>query len=191
MEHASGFSHGDTHFQDILNPPQVISRLLKDDGTYPNNAVFSLLVYQRAVSLPERNPAEIFEELFAINQWSGSWRNGVYSFHHYHSMAHEVLGVYGGTANIQLGGPQGVTISATQGDVIIIPAGVAHKNLGSSHDFRVVGAYPRGQSPDMCYGKTGERPDADYNIERVALPTTDPIYGLHGPLEEYWTQQSS
>jgi len=35
--------------------------------------------------------------------------------------------------------------------VIIIPAGVAHKNLGSSAYFRCVGGYPPGQSWDMNF----------------------------------------
>jgi uncharacterized protein YjlB len=73
-------------------------------------------------------------------------------------------------------------------DVIIIPAGVAHKNLSTSADFGVVGAYPEGQDWDMNYGKPGERPKADLNIERVALPKLDPIYGASGPLLEKWAE---
>ena len=110
----------------------------------------------------------------------------MYGYHHYHSTAHEVLGVYGGTAEIQLGGEDGVVVSIARGDMVIIPAGVAHKNLGSSRDFRVVGAYPRGQRPDMNYGRAGERPRADENITRVVLPAIDPIYGSHGPLMKRW-----
>ena len=72
------------------------------------------------------------------------------------------------------------------GDVIVIPAGVAHKNLGASADFRVVGAYPRGQHPDLCTGKPGERPQADRRIARVPLPEQDPVYGPGGPLIAHW-----
>jgi uncharacterized protein YjlB len=70
--------------------------------------------------------------------------------------------------------------------VVIIPAGVGHKNMGSSSDFRVVGAYPPGQTWDMNYGKPNERPQADKNISRVPLPPADPIYGDNGPLVEFW-----
>ena len=56
-----------------------------------------------------------------------------------------LLGVYSGTARVQLGGEGGMTHTIHPGDVIIIPAGVAHKNLGDSPDFGVVGAYPAGQ----------------------------------------------
>jgi len=50
------------------------------------------------------------------------------------------------------------------------PAGVAHKNLGQSSTFAVVGAYPDGQHWDMNTGKPGERPRADQRIARVMLP---------------------
>jgi uncharacterized protein YjlB len=187
MNQETIFSHLDVRFEDVLNSPQVVYHIIKDDGIYPNNETLPLLVYQNALTLPKNhNPAAIFETLFEANQWGGSWRNGVYGFHHYHSTAHEVLGVFGGTARIQLGGEKGMTLSVSRGDVVVIPAGVAHKNLGASQDFRVVGAYPFGQSPDMCYGKSNERPQADQNIARVAFPKSDPVYGSRGPLIEHW-----
>jgi uncharacterized protein YjlB len=126
------------------------------------------------------------EDLFESNGWNRCWRNGIYGFHHYHSTAHEVLGVYRGFAKVQLGGDNGVEQTVRCGDVVVIPAGVAHKNLGDSDNFRVVGAYPSGQSPDMCHGKSGERPQADGNIARVSLPPMDPVYGISGPLMGQW-----
>ena len=85
-----------------------------------------------------------------------------------------------------MGGENGITLTVRRGDVVVIPAGMAHKNLGASSDFRVVGAYPRGQSPDMCYGKAGERPQTVRNIAKVQLPLKDPVYGIDGPLKEHW-----
>jgi uncharacterized protein YjlB len=73
-----------------------------------------------------------------------------------------------------------------KGDAVIIPAGVAHKRISSSFDFRVVGAYPQGQMWDMNYGKDSERPQADINIQKVPLPSSDPIYGNNGPLMSEW-----
>lgn len=165
---------------------RVMHQLVEDDGTYPNNGRLPLLVYPDALVLPDRDPAAAFERLFADHQWGGSWRNGVYAFHHYHSTAHEVLGIYGGTAEVQFGGPQGPVFSVAAGDVVVIPAGVAHKNLGSSADFRVVGAYPLGQRPDMNRGAAGERPDADERIARLPLPAADPVHGRAGPLLTLW-----
>src|SRR5436190_11972743 len=36
----------------------------------------------------------------------------------------------------------GQTVEVRSGDVILIPAGVAHHHIGASPDFSVVGAYP-------------------------------------------------
>jgi uncharacterized protein YjlB len=189
-------SRSDTGFEDVLQTPQVAHYLLHDDDTYPDNteagAKLPLLVYQGALALSEEDPASVIEALLEAHQWGGAWRNGIYSFHHYHSTAHEVLGVYRGTAKVQLGGEEGVVLSVKPGDVVIIPAGVAHKNLGASADFRVVGAYPLGQRPDMqrgyrsSSGKSGERSPLYQAIASVPLPKADPIYGVHGPLMEYW-----
>jgi len=49
-----------------------------------------------------------------------------------------------------------------------------------------VGAYPSGTSPDMQYGKAGERPRADRNLDGVALPSLDPIAGSAGALPRLW-----
>jgi uncharacterized protein YjlB len=138
------------------------------------------------VKLPPGDAASIFENLFEANQWSGCWRNGIYPYPHYHSNAHEVLGVFSGSATVQFGGERGITEKLNPGDVAILPAGVGHKNLGSSADFGVVGAYPFGQEPDMNYGASGERPRADQNIARVPRPTLDPVYGAAGPLCQHW-----
>jgi uncharacterized protein YjlB len=163
------------------NEPEVRSIVLQDDGTYPNNPR-PLLLYLHAVPA---DPDGI-EGLFTANHWPSAWRNGVYSYHHYHSTAHEALGVYSGSATIQFGGPEGTTVTIRAGDVVVIPAGVAHKCPESSSDFRIVGAYPRGQRWDMCYGETGERPAADQNIAEVPDPQTDPVQGSGGTLPRLW-----
>ncbi len=170
----------------FTNPPRAVVHHLKDDGRIPNNAKLPLVTYEHAVRLPQQDAASAVENLLKANNWGGSWRDGIYSYHHYHSTAHEVLVVFRGTAKVQLGGEKGITINVQAGDAVVIPAGVAHKNLGSSDDFAVVGAYPEGQKWDMNYGEPGERPKTDENIARVPLPKADPIYGKAGPLNDYW-----
>jgi uncharacterized protein YjlB len=170
----------------VNQSPDIISELLTDDGTFPNNPKLPLMVYKSAIAFSSENPAATVESTFRKNGWGGSWRNGIYAFHHYHSTAHEVLGIYSGSVTVQLGGPNGIVIDAQKGDVIIIPAGVAHKNLSSTADFGCVGAYPPDQSWDMNYGKPAERPKADQNIANVPLPATDPVYGENGPLVKNW-----
>ncbi len=173
----------------FMKTPDTHVHDLNDDGTYPNNAQLPLLIYPQAVELPAHDPASRFEAVFSEHRWGSSWRNGVYPFHHYHSTAHEVLGVYSGSATVQLGGESGITVTVQPGDVLLIPAGVAHKNLGDSGDLGIVGAYPQGQRPDMCYGKPGERPQADERIAVVTLPQEDPIFGATGPMHTHWSDK--
>lgn len=169
-----------------IESPSVTVRYLADDGIFPNNDSLPVLIYHRGIALGERNPAGRVEETFAACGWGDSWRNGIYTYHHYHSTCHEVLGVAAGTARVQLGGDGGPSFDLQAGDVVVVPAGVAHKNLGSSGDFLVVGAYPPGQELDMNYGKPGERPRADQHIAATPLPETDPIHGDEGPLIDHW-----
>lgn len=166
---------------------QVETTLLDADGPFPNNGDLPVLLYRDAFSAPAENLASAIERTFRANGWRGTWRNGIYGYHHYHSTAHEVLGIARGSASIQLGGPHGETFDVRQRDVIVLPAGIPHKKLKSSSDFLVVGAYPEGQSWDMNYGKPGERPDADANITQVPLPQRDPVQGTKGPLLMHWT----
>jgi len=165
-----------------VGPAEPTRHLFADDGTFPNSRL-PVLIYRRVLADPA---AQAFEDLFEANRWSSSWRNGLFAVHHYHSTAHEVLGIYQGHVQARLGGPRGLLVTLEAGDVVIIPAGVAHKNDGASADFRVVGAYPVGTGPDMQYGKPGERPGTDRNIARVPAPDADPVHGSGGPLVHAW-----
>jgi uncharacterized protein YjlB len=177
--------YGSESMDPINQEAEIITVNFKDDGTFPNNEELPLILYRHVINLGKNEPL-IVEEIFLGNNWGGSWRNGIYPYHHYHSTAHEVLGVYSGRCKVQLGGPEGEVFDIEAGDVVLIPAGVVHKNLGSNRDFRVVGAYPEGQTWDMNYGKAGERPSADRNIARVKLPVMDPVFGDRGPVKDQW-----
>src|ERR1041385_8695240 len=104
---------------------------------FPNSGL-PVLVYREVTDFAVVDPAAFLEERFAANDWTNSWRDGVYPFAHYHSTSHEVLGVYSGSANLRLGGDHGKTVEVHAGDVIVIPAGVAHQNISSSGHFGVV-----------------------------------------------------
>lgn len=162
--------------------PQSI--YFRDDGRIPNSR-YPVLIYRNCFSERGDSAAKWLEEKFADHNWKNSWRNGVYDYHHYHSNTHEVLGVYQGKALLQLGGEKGEKIEVSAGDVIVLPAGVGHKNLGSEN-FKVVGAYPEGRAHDMNTGKTDERPAADQNITAVPIPRQDPLTGKNGGLGELW-----
>lgn len=158
--------------------------VLKDDGRFPNSKLPALL-YKGALKIPFLFPATYVRNLFEKNNWSNAWDFGIFEYHHYHSTTHEVLGIYTGKTTLQLGGDNGVTITLEKGDVLVIPAGVAHKNLGKEDDVGCVGAYPDGREYDMNYGRPGERPRTDDNIAAVPLPATDPISAAGG-LPEIW-----
>lgn len=164
----------------------VLAHALGDDGVFPNNDRFPLLLYRGAVAVCHHEPALRFEKLFARNGWTGVWRNGVYPFHHYHSSAHEVLGVYAGRARVQFGGECGVVLTVEPGDAVIIPAGVAHRQLSCSAAFGVVGAYSAGDKPDLC--RAAECRDSVATLRR---PARDPVYGERGPLLSRWRDRGS
>lgn len=156
----------------------------EDDGSIPNS-VFPTIVYTAAFVKSDSLADEI-ESQFAANNWSNAWRNGVYDYHHYHSISHEVLGVYAGSAELMLGGEQGKVIKVSAGDVVILPAGTGHKRNSASPDFGVVGAYPGGSDYDILRGAPGERPEADENIAKVPFPKADPVAGNTGGIIEHW-----
>jgi uncharacterized protein YjlB len=158
--------------------------LFKDDGQIPNSK-FPLLLYKNVFAQRGDEGAEWLEKQFAKNNWTNSWRNGVYSFHHYHSTSHEVLGVYSGSALLHLGGEQGQKVKVTAGDIIVIPAGVGHKNLGSD-GLGIVGAYPDGRSWDVNRGLPGERPQTDKNIAALPIPARDPLQGKDSGVTKIW-----
>lgn len=171
---------------EVLRVPNVEAFILTDDGVFPNNRKLPLLIYKKALNTDVPDLTEQVQAVFAENRWGGSWIDGIFGYHHYHSTAHEVLAICSGQAEVRFGGEHGITCTVSAGDVIVIPAGVAHKNFGSNDEFVVVGAYPQGQSYDMCHGRREERPEADKRIVRVPRPESDPLYGPDGPLVEHW-----
>jgi uncharacterized protein YjlB len=169
-----------------LQPLEVETHRFADDGIVPNNRL-PLVVYRGA--LPESGDrAGAFEKMFAKNGWPDSWRNGIHPFHHYHSTAHEVLGIARGHARVRLGGESGQRVELRAGDVVVIPAGVAHKREAASSDLLVIGSYPKGQHPDMCRADPAGRDTARTKIQNVRLPDSDPVTGVAGPLLDCWRQ---
>ena len=155
-----------------------------DDGSIPNSPL-PLLVYRNAVPAD----AAAIERVFAANRWPPAWRNGVHPFHHFHSSAHEVLGVARGEASVLFGGPSGTVLLVQAGDVVVVPAGVGHCNQGQSSDLLIVGAYPEnGPSPDLRRGKPGEHDAAKRAVKAVPLPAEDPIEGMDGALPRLWAR---
>jgi len=131
----------------------------------------------------------------------------MYNVTHFHASTHEVLCVFSGQARLctldfflnfgkgplqnwfglillGFGGesnPSKVETEVQKGDVIIIPAGVAHRLLDDfSSNFQMVGSYPKGKHPDMCCGKEGE--EKVKAISGLGWFERDPLYGDEGPV---------
>ena len=164
--------------------PAVETHVFADDGTVPNNAL-PLVLYRGALG-QEGDLASRCEAMFDANGWPGAWRNGIYGHHHYHSTAHEVLGIARGSARVRLGGENGATVELRQGDVVVIPAGVAHKRESASGDLLVIGSYPKGQRPDICQAEAKSHDRSARNVAQVPLPGCDPVTGKAGPLLDCW-----
>jgi uncharacterized protein YjlB len=154
----------------------------EDDGSIPNSRL-PVLIYRELEAAKDPRGCE---ELFDSNGWVPDWRNGIFSFHHFHSITHEVLGIVSGTATVKLGGPSGRSFQVGRGDVLVLPAGTGHCNEGSSGGLLVVGAYPDGMSWDIRRGDPAEHDEAVANIGAVPLPGADPVEGRDGPLTELW-----
>jgi uncharacterized protein YjlB len=165
----------------------ITRHIFTEEGQFPNNGLLPLLIYRKALHIPERQEGNVVQEILESNSWTNAWQDGIYDYHHYHSTAHEVLVISEASARVQFGGPNGMTFPLEKGDVVIIPAGVAHKKIDETEGFRCIGAYPAGQDYDMNYGKEGERPGTDENIKKVPLAESDPLYGVDGPLIKNWS----
>jgi uncharacterized protein YjlB len=159
--------------------PSVESIDVAPNGAFPGSPhaarVYRAVLGAAHATASER--AEAFEALFARHGWPPAWRAGLYEVHHYHSSAHEVLGIFSGWVRARLGGPGATIVTLRAGDVVLIPAGVAHCNEGQSADFQAVGAYPRGTKPDMRYGREKERAADAARAAALPAPAPDPVFG--------------
>ncbi len=77
--------------------------------------------------------------------------------------------------------PHRVEVVLDRGDVLIVPAGVAHRLLEDHGGFQIVGSYPI--DIDMCYGRKGEEKKVNA-IKDLIWFDRDPIYGDAGPALE-------
>ena len=158
---------------------------LNDNGIFPNS-ILPVLYYSNALQLPPLFSCRHVKNIFEKNNWTNRWRNGIHTYHHYHSVTHEAMAIIRGKTAIQLGGDDGIELTIQKGDVLVIPAGVAHKNLGNEKDAIAIGGYPGGRDYDMNYGKPGERPGTDNKIKKLPVPSTDPLLGKTNGVPRIW-----
>lgn len=156
----------------------------------PNNAHLPVILYRDVLDPNSTGDsdklAEAFEAMFSRNGWPPKWRNGIFDYHHFHSSAHEVLGIAAGAADVIVGGPGGRVVHLEAGDVILLPAGTGPCLESSSGPLEVVGAYPPGQQWDIRREALTETERAA--MEALPFPNSDPVRGAQGPLLENWSK---
>lgn len=164
--------------------------LLPRHDWVPNHPRLPVLIYRDVTGVTNtKDSAAALEALFGKHGWQPRWRSAIYDFHHYHSTAHEVLGVAHGTATLVLGGPGGNEVEVRRGDVILLPAGTGHRQQRADEDFLVVGAYPPEQTWDIC--RSAPTPAMLERIDQLPFPASDPVAGAHGPMVRQWPAMDS
>ncbi|KAB2570556.1 hypothetical protein BFW01_g10968 [Lasiodiplodia theobromae] len=133
-------------------------------------------------------------------QYPGTW--GAITTKHFHPNTHECYGVIHGRSELVfgLGGAdavegdsgnyEGVRVTVAVGDVIVVPAGVAHASVQNDRDYKYIGVYPEG-SPKWRseWGKrelNGIDDPLFDEIKGVPFPRCDPVFGADGPLRKVW-----
>ncbi|AZP03301.1 cupin domain-containing protein [Jeotgalibaca ciconiae] len=160
---------------------------MKENNPFPNNTL-PVLYYPEVLTelIRGSNSGQNVLNMFEENGYSNGWVNGIFSYHHFHSNTHEVLGCIAGEAQVQLGGPGAEIYTFKKGDVLLLPAGIAHKKIESTADFSIVGAYPEGLSPDKQTGSEEEYEIIQNRIKSLAVPKYDPVEGEKGAVKKYW-----
>jgi uncharacterized protein YjlB len=171
--------------QAVMENAKPLTFQFEDDGLVPNNPL-PFIIYKRVIDVDNAHPEGTIEQVFAGNRWGSMWRNGIYDYLHYHSTAHEVLGIARGQARVRFGGDQGKVLEVSAGDVAILPAGTGHQCLFATRDLSVVGAYPPGQIMEITRPTPDNYAKALKMIPQVDLPRTDPVIGEDGPLVRLW-----
>jgi uncharacterized protein YjlB len=158
---------------------------LHNSDIFPNSRL-PVLHYKQVFKIPALFPGRKAKKMLQQNGWTNNWNAGIFPYQHYHSNTHEAMVAINGQTMLLLGGENGAIITFKKGDVLVIPAGVAHKNLGKEFSITCIGGYPDGIEYDIKYGSPGERPAADRNISEVNIPRTGPLCGDEDPLMDIW-----
>jgi uncharacterized protein YjlB len=155
---------------------------LGEQADAPNHPDLPVIRYTGAFRDDPSRIGAVFRE----NRWLGGWTDGIYGYTHFHTNAHEALGVVSGSAIVRVGGEQGVDVELEAGDVVVLPAGTGHRRILASADFKVTGAYPNGMDWDLRTQEDSSAEEAREAIASVPLPETDPVFGGKGPVHDYW-----
>ncbi|KAI9705865.1 MAG: hypothetical protein M1836_005271 [Candelina mexicana] len=177
------------------------------------NSPLPVLLYRSA--LPPNPTASNTRVALENNGWLQGGVFKTVTAHHYHSVTHECYAIFRGSSKLLLGrGPLddaegAVEVDVRAGDVIVLPAGVAHCSLSSEGDYEYLGLYPKvrviqikidgmsviaseqGSPPwdnNFCKAGPDETEEKARACRNVPLPDYDPVFGVGGPLVDIWSQ---
>ncbi|SGZ56104.1 CIC11C00000000480 [Sungouiella intermedia] len=159
-------------------------------------------------STDEAARKEHIKQLMEANNWRPERVYGSITVAHYHPNVHEAYAVLAGSSRLCLGqdvtieqttidnerGDNFVEVNLNTGDVIVIPAGVAHCSKTYSPQYRYLASYPKEGEYWRLVQKTHiDRVENYDNLKDVAvsqnvlMPTADPVFGLEsGGLLDLW-----
>ncbi|SDC00024.1 cupin domain-containing protein [Niabella drilacis] len=157
----------------------------KEDPQIPSSPL-PLLVYRGFFDKEYDACEDWLIKKFRSNKWFPSPALGAFNFTHYYINTHIVLGVCAGEAQWQLGGTLGIITVLEKGDVMVIPAGVALRHLGSGTDLNLAGACSVNVSPELQRRQSGNRVHANRSIANIPTPDNDPILGPGAGLLTIW-----
>ncbi|WYZ35452.1 hypothetical protein EsH8_X_000099 [Colletotrichum jinshuiense] len=183
-------------------PPQPEQYSVRPTAHCPNN-VLPVLVYRNV--LPEPYNEETVSDYLQRYGWvkKGTW--GAITTKHFHPNTHECYGIFQGDSELVFGegggdtGGTGARCLVRAGDVVVVPAGVAHASVAQEQKlaegghkgerYRYIGVYPEG-APKWRneYGKTplGDSRELAHEVAAVPVPDQDPVSGRGGPLVQIW-----
>lgn len=128
------------------SPPE--QHFVRKPTPHVPNSQFPVLIYRSA--LPPNPDVTSTCATIEPNNWIKGGVFKHYPAHHFHSVTHECYAIFKGHSRLLLGrGPldpestDDTLVDLKEGDVIVLPAGVAHCNMKSSEDYEYVGLYPK------------------------------------------------
>lgn len=128
------------------SPPEAY--FIKRSTPHVPNSILPVLFYRSALSVDPTLDTAC--DMIEPSNWIKGGVFKHYPIHHFHSVTHECYAILKGSSRLLLGrGPldpandEDLEVDLNVGDVIVLPAGVAHCWLKSSGDYEYVGLYPK------------------------------------------------
>ncbi|PQE17398.1 cupin domain protein [Rutstroemia sp. NJR-2017a BVV2] len=171
---------------------------------YVPNSPYPVLIYRSVLPLPCESST--LRETFEPNDWMWGGVFAHFPNYHFHSVTHECFAVVKGSGTVLLGkgpldkGERGIEVDLRPGDVVVLPAGVAHYILDSDTDYsyyvvfgglsyvyvtNIAKGSPHWDNNTCQAGKEETAMKAD-TARNVPIPSSDPLFGKEGPLVQIW-----